>query len=137
MGDECVDYALKYAPLVESLQNGEMNWLLDYDKPVIQHFLKTERDVLRRYCKALECDFQQLYKAALPAALQDPDFAERLVSIENALRAVTRSAARRRIQLLFWRVLQTRLSAPRAAEQLPQLLTRMQGLRATLAQSTL
>lgn len=137
MSDECIDYALKYAPLVESLQNKDVNWLRGHDRAIIRHFLKIERDVLSGYCRALKRDFENLRKEAQPAALQDAALAERLVSIEDALRTVIRSASRRRIQLLLWRMVRTHLPGPGGADQLLVLLNRMQGLQAMLAQSTL
>ena len=137
MSDEGIDYALKYAPLVESLQNKNVNWLLDQDGPIIRHFLKLERDILRRYCRALERDFQHLRKEAQPAALHDVNLAGRLVSTEDALRVVIRSAARRRMQLLLWRMVRTRLPEPVGTDQLLLLLNRMQGLQTMLAESTL
>jgi hypothetical protein len=73
-----------------------MDWLLDHDRLIIRHFLKVERDVLGRYCEALERDFQHLCKEAQPTALHDANLAERFVSIEDALRKVVCSAPRRR-----------------------------------------
>lgn len=136
MADECIDYALKYAPLVESLQSKDVNWLQGHARPIIRHFLKIERDVLRQYCRALERDFEQLRKEAQPAALYDANVAERLLSTEDALRAVLHSASQRRMQLLLWRVVRTRLPDPSGADQLLALLTKMQCLQTMLAQST-
>lgn len=136
MTDDIIPYALKYAPLVQCLeQRDNSDWLMSYDPEIIRHFLKIDSDVLRNYTVALKRDFDELYQLALPAALKDENLAKRLTDVRNTLHSFTRRARFRRYRNIFWRIA-TKSPVFRTqshdAEDLRSLLQTMQQLRLQL-----
>ena len=136
MTGETIPYALKYAPLVQCLeQRSNSDWLISHDPEIIRHFLKIDVNVLRTYTVALKRDLDELYQLALPVALKDEELAKRLTDVRETLRRFINRCRWRRYKDFMWRLA---MKSPafkaqsREADDLRFLLQSMQQLRLRL-----
>lgn len=94
MSTSC-NYSQKYAPLLRLLECQHEDRAFLHSHPGYSSDLGQEYESLRRtailaYVRALEQDWEALYKETLPYALQSVRIAEMLSSVEPRLRQVTR-----------------------------------------------
>jgi hypothetical protein len=94
MSTSC-NYSQKYAPLLRLLESQHEDRRFLQSQPGYSSDLGQEYESLRRtailaYVRALEQDWEALYKETWPYALQNVRIAEMLSSVEPRLRQVTR-----------------------------------------------
>ena len=89
------DYSSKYAPLLRLLESGpeDRGFLREhsgYSRGLLHEYDSVRRGAILAYLRALEDDWRRLYQELLPVALNGPQLAEMLASLDDQLAKAVR-----------------------------------------------